>query len=156
MTEEERIFNAALAVRSARGVHDYIGFSRMAVEQMQQANVESNEILRNDTIARQEQALEAQQQTLEAMQAMIDQMAQLMTFLTDRLSEPVVVKIPETRLTMDQQPITVNVPKTTVQVNPVVTIPEPSVVIEKSESKLPKRLTIKHSDGTQSTIEITK
>jgi len=163
MTEENRIFNAALAVRSARAVDDYVGSIRMAHQEMQQTTIETTQALRDEMAERQLQTSEMQLQTsemqertLEAMQAMIDQMAQLMTFLADRLSEPVVVNLPETRLRMDQQPVTVNVPKAVIQVNPVINAPKPSVVIEKAESKLPKRITIKHSDGTQSTIEITK
>ena len=70
--------------------------------------------------------------------------------------EPVVVNVPETILQLEQQPITVNVPKSAVQSKPVINMPEPKVVIDRPESKLPKGLRIKHSDGTQATVEFLK
>jgi len=149
--ENGEIFETGIKIRhareAARAVDDYVGSMRLALEDVQTSNVEMVRALRDEMV-------EVQRETLESQQAMIEQIAELVSLLTDRLSKPLVVDIPQTQLTMDQQPVVINIPKSAIQVNvPDIKIPEPQVVIQESERKLPKRLTIKHSDGTISTIE---
>ena len=135
------------AREAARAVDDYVGSMRLALEDVQASNVDMVRALRDEMV-------EVQTKTLESQQAMIDQMAELVTLLTDRLSEPLVVNVPETQLTMEQQPPIINIPKSAIQVKiPPIKIPEPKVVIQESERKMPKGFKIKHADGTFATIE---
>ena len=135
------------AREAARAVDDYVGSMRLALEDVQSSNVEMVRALRDEMV-------EVQTKTLESQQAMIEQMAELVALLTDRLSEPFVVDIPQTQLTMEQQPVTINLPKSAIEVKmPPIEIPEPKIVIQGPERKLPKKLTIRHSDNTMSTIE---
>ncbi len=151
MSDNGEILEAGIKIRHAReaahAVNDYVGSMRLALEDVQTSNVEMVRALRDEMV-------EVQTKTLESQQAMIEQIAELVALLTDRLSEPLVVDIPQTQLTMDQQPVVINIPKSAIQVKiPDIKIPEPQVVIQESESKMPKRLTIKHYDGTMSSIE---
>ena len=154
MSDENRngeIFETGIKIRhareAARAVDDYVGSMRLALEDVQTSNVEMVRALRDEMV-------EVQNKTLELQQALIDQIAELVALLTDRLSEPLVVNVPETQLKLDQQPVTINIPKSAIQVKiPDIKIPEPQVVVQESERKLPKQRTIKHSDNTTSTIE---
>ena len=150
-TDNGRILETGIKIRhareAARAVDDYVGSMRLALEDVQASNVDMVRALRDEMV-------EVQTKTLELQQAMIDQVAELVALLTDRLSEPLVVNVPETQLKLDQQPVNINIPKSAIQVNlPDIKIPEPKVVIQKSERQLPKQLKIKHADGTFATIE---
>lgn len=151
MADSDQILDTAIQIRSkreaARAVEDYVGSMRLALEDVQTSNVEMVRALRDEMV-------EVQTKTLESQQAMIDQMAELVALLTDRLSEPLVVNVPETQLTMDQQPVNINVPKSAIQVKiPAIKIPEPKVVIQGPERQLPKGFKIKHADGTFATVD---
>ncbi len=135
------------ARHAAKAVNDYMGRMRLALEDVQASNVDMVRALRDEMV-------EVQTKTLESQQAMIDQVAELVALLTDRLSEPLVVNVPQTQLTMDQQPAIINIPTSAIQVKmPDIKIPEPTVVIQESERKLPKGFKIKHTDGTFATVE---
>ncbi len=151
-TDNGQILETGIKIRhareAARAVDDYVGSMRLALEDVQASNVEMVRALRDEMV-------EVQRKTLELQQAMIDQMADLVALLADRLGEPPVVNVPQTQLTMEQQPPIINIPKSAIQEKmPVIKIPEPTIVIQESERKLPKRLKIQHSDGTVSTIEL--
>lgn len=151
MADNNRIFDTALQIRSARAVDDYLGSVRMALEESQENNLTAVRALRDEMVEGQQAFLESQNQLVDAVREFMGQMTDLVAALGDLTP---VVNIPETKVTLQQQPVQVNVPKTTVNVKPtVVNIPEPKVTVEMPEKKLPDRLTIKHSDGTQSTIE---
>ena len=146
------IFETGIKIRhareAARAVDDYVGTMRLALEDVQASNVGMVRALRDEMV-------EVQAKTLESQQAMIDQIAELVALLTDRLSEPLVVDVPQTQLTMEQLPPVINIPKSAIQVKfPVIKIPEPTVVIQGAERQLPKLLKIKHADGTMSTVEL--
>lgn len=87
-----------------------------------------------------------------AHQALMSSVVEAITRLVTVTENP--PKIPPTRVTLDQQPVTVNVPvqdvKPHVNFSPVVTIPESQVVIDRPQA--PNRAIIKHSDGTRSEI----
>ena len=149
---KNRIFDAALEIRSARSMNDYLGSVRMALEESQESNLDTTRALRDEMVESQQKFLESQNQLVDVVQELMGQMTELVSSLRD-LSTPPVVNIPETKVIL-KQPVTVNVPKTAVNVKPtVVNIPEPKVTVEMPEKKLPTRATIKHSDGTMSTIE---
>jgi len=150
-TDNGQILEAGIKIRhareAARAVDDYVGSMRLALEDVQASNVGMVRKLRDEMV-------EVQTKTLESQQAMIDQVAELVALLADRLSEPLVVNVPQTELKMDQQPVTINIPKSAIEVKmPAINIPEPHVVIQGAERKLPRRLKIKHSDGTSSSVE---
>jgi len=65
--------------------------------------------------------------------------------------------IPATEVTLDAAPVTVNVPTPQITVRPDITTPEPTVVIQKDDTKAQKPIksaTITHSDGSQSSVTI--
>ena len=133
------------AREAARAVDDYVGSMRLALEDVQASNVEMVRKLRDEMV-------ELQQNTAEALLSLTAGISELVTAIG--AIEPVVVNVPETQLKLEQQPVTINLPKSAIQVKlPDIEIPEPQVVIQGSEKKMPKQLKIKHSDGTFSTIE---
>ncbi len=148
MTDNEQILDTAIQIRSqreaAKAVHDYVGSMRLALEDVQATNVEMVRKLRD-------QMVELQQQNAEGMLSLTEAISDLVAAIA--AIEPVVVNVPETTIQLEQQPVVVNVPKSAVNSKPVINLPEPKVVIDRQESKLPKNLRINHSDGTQSTIE---
>ena len=151
MDDNGEILETGIKIRhareAARAVDDYVGSMRLALEDVQASNVDMVRALRDEMV-------EVQTKTLESQQAMIDQIAELVALLADRLSEPTIVNVPQTQLTMEQLPPVINIPKSAIQVKfPAINIPEPTVVIQGPERKLPKRLKIKHSDGTFSSVE---
>lgn len=144
----QRVTETAFAIRSARAVEDYVGTVQKATKlAVDQSNTEGLDSLRAEIIELQERSLEVQEKLVSAIADMVASL---------RDAGPLVVNVPETKLTMQQQPVTVNVPKVApVRVAPVIKVPQTKVVIEKAEKKIPKRAVIKHSDNTTSTIEIT-
>ncbi len=151
MADNGEILETGIKIRhareAARAVDDYVGSMRLALEDVQASNVEMVRALRDEIV-------EVQTKALESQQALIDQVAELISLLGDRLSEPPVVNVPQTQLTMEAAPVTFNVPKSAIQVKiPAIKIPESKVVIQESERKMPKGLKIKHSDGTFATVE---
>ncbi len=151
MAESNRILDTAVEIRTKRVlaevVDDYAGSIRMALEEVQTTNVEMVRRLRDEMV-------ELVQKQADGLLSLTEGIADLVAVIA--AIEPVVVNVPETVLQLEQQPVVVNVPKSAVQSNPVINLPEPKVVIDRQESKLPKSLRIKHSDGTQSTIEFGK
>ncbi len=147
--ENGQIFETGIKIRHAReagrAVDDYVGSMRLALEDVQASNVDMVRALRDEMV-------ELQQKTAEALLSLTAEISELVAVLA--AVEPVVVNVPETVLSMEQQPAIINLPKSAIQVKmPDIKIPEPQVVIQESERKLPKRATVKHSDGTMSTIE---
>lgn len=151
MADNGEILETGIKIRhareAARAVDDYVGSMRLALEDVQSSNVEMVRRLRDEMV-------ELQRNTTEAILSLTSEISDLVAVLA--AVEPVVVNVPETTVQLEQQPVTVNVPKSAVQNKPVINLPEPTVVIDKPESKLPKSLRINHSDGTQSTIEFGK
>ncbi len=151
MSDNNRILDTAIQIRSSReaaqAVGEYMGSMRLALEDVQASNVEMVRKLRDEMV-------ELQQKNADALLALTEGISELVTVLA--AVEPVVVNVPETTVQLEQQPVTVNVPRSAVPIQPVINLPEPKVVIDRPESKLPKSLRIKHSDGTQSTIEFGK
>ena len=144
-----RILETGIKIRhareAARAVDDYVGNIRLALEDVQASNVDMVRALRDEMV-------ELQQKTAEALLSLTAEISELVKAIA--AIEPVVVNVPETVLSMEQQPAIFNLPKSAIQVKmPAIKIPEPNVVIQESERKLPKRLQIQHSDGTVSKIE---
>jgi hypothetical protein len=137
-----KLIRDAVALTSARAVDEHLrsveSARRLALDQQQ----EDMQTLRDEII-------ESQQRSFESQQKLIEQMTEILSFFREFLPNPVNVNVPETRLTLTQQPVTVNVPKASIAFNPNVMIPE--IVIP--ERKMPERATIKHSDGSMSTVE---
>lgn len=144
---DQQITATALAIRSARTMEDYVGTVQNATKlAVDQSNTDGLDSLRDEIIELQERSLELQESLVSAVVEMV---------AAFRDAVPLVVNVPETNLTMQQQPVTVNLPKAApVQVKPVIKVPAPKVVIDKKEHKVPKRATITHSDGTTSIIKI--
>ena len=145
----ENILDTGIQIRhareAARAVDDYVGSMRLALEDVQASNVDMVRKLRDEMV-------ELQQNTAEALLSLTAEISELVTALG--AIEPVVVNVPETQLKLEQQPVTINLPKSAIRVDvPAIEIPEPQVVIQGPERQLPKRLKIKHTDGTMSTIE---
>ena len=138
----------AFSLRSSRAMEGYVA----TVEKVTKLAVNKSHAEGLDALR--EEVLEIQKRSLEVQENLIAAIAEMLSSLRD--AGPLVVNVPETKLTMQQQPVTVNLPKASpVQLAPVIKVPQTKVVIEKPEKKVPKRAIIKHSDGTQSTIEIT-
>lgn len=147
-----RIFDTAVQIRNARqasrSVDTFLGSMRLALEKVQPENIETVRQLHDEMV-------ELQQKTAETLLSLTMEISDLVAVLT--AVKPVVVNVPETVLQLEQQPVTVNVPKATpVQVNPVINVPPAQVVIDKPASNVPKRAMITHSDGTTSTVEFGK
>ncbi len=146
-----RVLEKAVEVRTervaAQVVDDYVGSIRLALEEVQTTNVEMVRRLRDEMV-------ELVQKQADSLLSLTEQIAELVAAMA--AVEPLVVNVPETVLQLEQQPVVVNVPKSAVQSKPVINLPEPTVVIDRQESKLPKIVKIKHSDGSQSTIEFGK
>lgn len=150
MEDNGQIFETAVQIRSAREatreVEDYVSSMRLALEGVQASNVDIVRTLRDEMI-------ELQKKTAEALLSLTAEISELVAAIG--AIEPVVVNVPETVLSLEQQPPIINIPKSAIQVKvPAIKIPEPQVVIQGSERKLPKRLKIKHSDGTSSSVEL--
>lgn len=151
---DRHITETALAIRSARAMQDstqamgdYLGTAQEAMNlALSQSNPEGLDSLRDAIVDLHRTSLEMQEQ-------LVSSIADMVAALRD--ADPLVVNVPETNLTLQQQPVTVNLPKAApVQVNPVIKVPATKVVIDKKEHKVPKRATITHSDGTTSIIKI--
>ena len=154
MAENDRIFDTALQIRHAReaskAVDDYVGNMRLALQDVQASNVDMVRDLRDEMV-------ELQTKSTEAVLSLAERISELVEVLAN--VEPIVVNVPETNLTLEAAPVNVTLPKPPATIKPVINVPAPKVVIEKPEkpeSKMPKSLRIKHSDGTQSTIEFGK
>ncbi len=150
MAENDQILDAAIQIRAgreaAREVDDYVSSMRMALEGVQASNVDIVRTLRDEMI-------DLQRKTAEALLSLTAEISELVTALG--AIEPVVVNVPETTIQLEQQPVTLNLPKSAIQVKvPDIEIPEAQVVIQESERRLPRRLKIKHSDGTSSSVEL--
>lgn len=115
-----------------------------------------------DEASKQNKEDAVRQDTLDLQRELSMQMAEILSFMRELINQPppeppiVNVTSPEVQVTLKQQPVNVDVPKATITVKPTISVPEPKVVIQQAESKMPKRLTIKHSDGSMSTIEFGK
>ena len=138
----EKLLNDAVMIRTARAVDDSLrnieSARRLALDQAQ-----------DDMAQMREDMIEMQREAVEAQRRLIEQMTELLSFFREFLPNPVQVNVPETRLTLTQQPVTVNVPKAAIEFRPNVTVPE--IIIP--DRPPPSRALIKHSDGTQSTVE---
>ncbi len=154
--EQQQIVNAALAVRSMRMFNDHLGFARFAVEDAQRKSIESVREVR-DEMAEQLTSL------LRSQTKLIEQISEMMALMQERLAQAPVVNIPQQRVILQQQPVTVNVEKPQVvvqpQINPVVkgpdvvvNVPEKDVIVQTPEK--PSKFIITHSDGTKSTLEV--
>ncbi len=147
------IFEKGVKIRAARAAaevtrdtEEYVSSMRLALEGVQASNADIALSLRNEMI-------ELQRNTGEALLSLTAEISALVTAIG--AIEPVVVNVPETQLKLEQQPVTLNLPKSAIQVNvPDMKIPEPQVVIQGPERKIPKRLVIQHSDGTKATIKL--
>lgn len=148
MADNEQILDAAIEIRTQRevgkAVHDYVGSMRLALEDVQSSNVEMVRRLRDEMV-------ELQQKNAEALLSLTEGISELVAAIA--AIEPLVVNVPETILQLEQQPVNINLPRSVVQSKPVINLPEPTVVIDRQESQLPKSLRINHSDGSRSTIE---
>lgn len=150
---DRHITETALAIRSARAMQDstqamgdYLGTAQEAMNlALSQSNPKGLDSLRDAIV-------DLHQTSLEMQEKLVSSIADMVAALRD--ADPLVVNVPETKLTMEQQPVTVNVPKAApIKVNPVIKVPQTKVVIEKPDRKVVKRAIIKHSDGTTSEIE---
>ena len=146
------VIQSALAIRAARAIDDHL--REVATVKRMQLENQIEEILE---FQRQYVAQREDSQAEHA--ALIESVTEALRRLITIAENPPVP--PDTRVTLDQQPVTVNVPPLTVNVplpeakpavtfSPVVTIPESQVVIDRPNA--PTRATIKHSDGTRSEI----
>ena len=149
MADNGEILEAGIKIRhareAARAVDDYVGSMRLALEDVQASNVDMVRALRDEMV-------ELQRGTAEAILSLTTGISDLVAAIA---AIEIVVNVPETVLSMEQQPAIINLPKSAIQVKmPAIKIPEPHVVIQESERKLPKRLKINHSDGTKSTVDI--
>ena len=144
---DHQITETALAIRSARAMEDYVGTVQNATKlAVNQSNTDGLDSLRDEII-------ELQQRSLEVQEKLVSGVAEMVASLRD--AGPLVINVPETKLTMQQQPVTVNVPKAApVKISPVIKVPATKVVIDKQKHAIPKRATITHSDGSTSIIKI--
>lgn len=158
MADRREIIDVALAIRGARSVQEYLSnvedASRLALNQSQQRQFEAQQVQFDDLQALRDEIAESQRKSVEMQQALVAQLGELVAFLTDRLSNPPVVNVPQAQVTLQQQPVTVNLPKTAVTMRPTINVPEAQVIIQQPENTMPKRAIVKHSDGTMSTIEL--
>jgi hypothetical protein len=143
----QQITATALAIRSARAMEDYVGTVQSATKlAVEQSNTDGLDSLRDEII-------ELQQRSLELQENLVSAVVEMATSFKDAV--PLVVNVPETNLTLQQQPVTVNLPKAApVQVKPVIKVPATKVVIDKQKQAVPKRATITHADGSTSIIKI--
>lgn len=145
MVDNQKILDAALAIRSARAVDEHLAaignanVQRLALEQ---------ETLRDAVMA----GAVAQREVAEKLEILIDVMRQLLT------TPPVVnVEAPQALPALPApQAVTVTVPKDAVEVKPVINVPATKVIIQKPERTIPRYVTITHSDGSMSTLDFGK
>ncbi len=156
--EQQQIVNAALAVRSMRMFNEHLGLAQFAVGDAQRKSIESVREVR-DEMAEQLTSL------LRSQTKLIEQIAEMMALMQERLAQAPVVNIPQQRVILQQQPVTVNVEKPQVvvqpQINPVVkgpdvvvNVPEKDVIVNQPERQMPSKFVITHSDGSKSTLEV--
>ena len=161
MADNNRILDIAMQIRSARVVDEYMGSMRLALDETLRTNVDSVRAVRDDMVVMQTNAseaqdkiLESQAKILESQQTLIDSVVELIAAIGERMKDPVQVNVPETIVNVEVAPATVTIPKPPAQIKPVITVNVPEPKTEKTASKLPKRITINHSDGTSSTIDL--
>jgi len=142
------LIQSAIALRTARAIDEHLT-NMSAIKRMQVEN-EIEEVL-----AFRDQYL-SQQANKEVQESTLTKIIEALSRLIYLAEHPPKFAPPPTQITLEQQPVTVNIPKGTdtkpvVNFSPVVTIPESQVVIDRPE--MPMRAVIKHSDGTRSEIE---
>lgn len=149
---------AALAIRTARAVTDHIerveGVQRLAVEE----TLKDNEELREQILRAQAQIVDKLTEFLERHGSLAGQLGSLVEQVAGLFEALRQFKPPRTEVTLEQQPVNVQVETPQISVTPEINMPEPKVVIEttKEGPKAPpiKSAVINHSDGSQSTITI--
>jgi hypothetical protein len=145
----KEILDRALKIKAATAINK-------AVESVAIRLAENAE---GDTAQARQRLMEERSDVLDALMHDNQQLAnQLLDIFRDILDVLEVIREQsaeptEVSLKMDQQPVTVNVPKSTVSFNPNIDIPVPSVTIEQPKRKIPTEALINHSDGSQSRVE---
>lgn len=143
--QTDDVLTTAMAVKTAQAIDTHLGnvqqITRMALDE----STDAVQSMRDEVI-------ESLRKTNELNASLIEQLAELLTFFKDHVAQVPIVNVPQANVTLEQQPITINVPKSAISVNPVVNVPEAQIKIDHLPVELPTSATINHSDGTQSTI----
>jgi hypothetical protein len=146
-TKPDELLANGLAIKTARAIQEHLeragNVHRMQTEQQLGEVLEFRDEFRR--VVAEEKS--AQEIMIEKLTTAIDRL------VTVSEREPKQVPV---QVTLDSQPVNVNVPEKavkapTVRFEPQITVPEATVTVE--ASKAPTKATIKHSDGTMSTIE---
>lgn len=151
----EEILDAALSIRNQRAVEEQIRLSSEAVKSQMEMFKEMMRLAVEESKPR---TVEEMQQD---MVAILQQVANVLEFFKQRLEAPLMdppvlnVTVPPNPVTLEQQPVVVNVPESAVQITPRIEVPVPTVTVEQPKAG-PRKATIKHSDGTQSTVEFSR
>ena len=150
--------------RLGRGIHlkiqstikDHVDTLNEATRMALTDTLEQNQDIRDEVLTLQRAAFTEQQQLLEQTVAsqvqLMEALSELIATLNDRLAQP--INVPKATITLKQQPVNVMLDK--VDLQPIINIPEPKVVVQTESDNRPKRAKITHSDGSQTTIEFTK
>jgi hypothetical protein len=140
----------AMLLTMKNGVREHLDQLNEATRMALDDTLEQSQQIREEVLALQRAAIEQQnemmRQQMESHASLVKAFAEVVSALESKLSKP--VSIPRTIVKLEQQPVNVKVDA------PVITLPEPSVVIKESDNKNQIRSArITHSDRTQSTIE---
>ena len=147
MAERNDLINAAIEMRTARAFNDRMD-QMGKVHRLQIEDQLADAIALRDEI---KQQMDQQDGNIaELLRRVMDVMERFESFIE---TPP---KTVEANVKLEQQPVNVNLPEMSVsvpvpRVEPVINTPSASVIVEPCE--MPKKAIIKHSDGTQSTIE---
>ena len=143
------ILTTAMAVRTADSIDQHLGnvqhITRMALDD----STNAVQTMRDEVI-------DSLRETNEMNAKLIEQLSELLTFFKQWVPTTPIVNVPHTNVTLNQQPVEVNVPKAALSFNPTVNVPEVQVRIDRPPMDLPKTATVKHSDGSQSFINFGK
>jgi hypothetical protein len=176
MSDDNQLLTDAITLRSARAVDDHLKRvlkqKRMAVVQ-ERREIES---LKDEIVNSNQETMERQGEVLQRMVGMIEEFRAMVSKtltstgpieevvaahreINERFSEmvgTVLTKLSEIsekaisnagrKSRQTPQPINVSVPSSAIQV-------EPRVIVQEAPKNVPNRAIVKHSDGTQSTIE---
>lgn len=141
-----KMLEQALAIKSARAFQDHLE----SVKNIQQMALDNNTEQLASVAGRQdvvEAMMEANQKSNEQLLQMMSRFVDMLEALQGVFARP----LPPQAVTLEQQPVVVNVPKAAIEFSPQVNVPESQVTVHQQQD-IPTKAEIRHSDGMRSTI----
>jgi len=148
-----KLIERATAIQKARNAADTVNLVRQHLEGADEIRRLGLEDTLKETQALRDEMLAMKSDALSDQRELMDRMLELLKSIRNHVITPPIVNVPKASVTLQQQPVQVNVPAPKVTVTPTTTVPAAEVVVQTTQNKLPTTATIKHSDGTQSKID---